>query len=213
MCGISGFFQTKQDYLKRRSFYHEILESMNLTLKRRGPDDQGTFLSSHFGLAHVRLSIVDLVTGHQPMIKKSDGLTWGIAYNGELYNTQELRDELIRLGHSFDTSSDTKAILCAYMEYGPDFVKRLNGIFAIAIMDQANDRLLLYRDRAGVKPLFYSICQETAVFSSEIKGLLCFPGIRPAVNWDGLNQIFSIGPARTSGNGIFKEQFGVSVGT
>ena len=78
MCGISGFFQAKQDYLKKRSFYEGILESMNLALKRRGPDDQGTFLSSHFGLSHVRLSIVDLVTGHQPMLKKSDSHTWGI---------------------------------------------------------------------------------------------------------------------------------------
>lgn len=204
MCGISGFFQAKQDYLKKRSFYEGILESMNLALKRRGPDDQGTFLSSHFGLSHVRLSIVDLVTGHQPMLKKSDSHTWGIVYNGELYNTEELRKELISLGYSFDTASDTEVILCAYLEYGPDFVKQLNGIFAIAIMDQVNDRLLLYRDRAGVKPLFYSSPGETVVFSSEIKGLFCFPGISPVLDRDGLNQVFSIGPARTSGNGVFR---------
>lgn len=204
MCGISGFFQTKQDFLKKRKFYEGILDSMNLALRRRGPDDRGTFLSSHFGLAHVRLSIVDLVTGHQPILKKADGRTWGIVYNGELYNTDELREELKALGHSFDTASDTEVILCAYLEYGPGFVEKLNGIFAIAIMDETSRKLMLYRDRAGVKPLFYGISDETVVFSSEIKGLFCFPGLSPVLDRDGLNQIFSIGPARTGGNGVFQ---------
>ena len=204
MCGISGFFQTEDDLLKKQPYYQNILESMNLALKRRGPDDEGTFLSSHFGLAHVRLSIVDLVTGHQPMLKKAEGHTWGIVYNGELYNTKELRQELASLGHTFDTASDTETILCAYLEYGPDFVTKLNGIFAAAIMDPVQDRLLLYRDRAGVKPLFYTCLDKTVVFSSEIKGLLSFPGIHPVLDHDGLNQIFSIGPARTRGNGVFR---------
>lgn len=204
MCGISGFFQQKQNFLQKEAFYRQILDSMNLALRRRGPDDEGTFLSSHFGLAHVRLSIVDLVTGHQPMLKKKEGRTWGIIYNGELYNTEELRRELKTLGHDFCTTSDTEVILCAYMEYGPDFVKRLNGIFAIAIMDPIKDRLVLYRDRAGVKPLFYGFAEDTVIFSSEIKGLFCFPGLRPVLDIDGLNQIFSIGPARTRGNGVFR---------
>lgn len=204
MCGISGFFNARQDYTEKEAFYSGILSSMNLALKRRGPDDSGTFLSPHFGLAHVRLSIVDLVTGHQPILKTSHGHTWGIVYNGELYNTEELRRELKALGHSFETSSDTEVILTSYMEYGPEFVKKLNGIFAIAIMDPVQRRLLLYRDRAGVKPLFYTDADGTVVFSSEIKGLLCFPGITPQADKDGLNQIFSIGPARTSGCGVFK---------
>ncbi len=203
MCGISGFFQQKQDFLQKETLYRHILESMNLALRRRGPDDQGIFLSSHFGLAHVRLSIVDLVTGHQPMLKETEGRTWGILYNGELYNTEELRRQLKALGHCFHTSSDTEVILHAYMEYGQDFVKQLNGIFAIAIMDPMKDRLLLYRDRAGVKPLFYGILEDTVVFSSEIKGLFCFPGFRAVLDRDGLNQVFSIGPARTRGNGVF----------
>lgn len=205
MCGISGFFHAKQDFTKDREQYQEILNTMNLALRRRGPDDSGTFLSPHFGLAHVRLSIVDLVTGHQPMFKTCQGQTWGIVYNGELYNTDELRQELKSLGCSFETTSDTEVILASYIEYGPEFVKKLNGIFAIAIMDPIYNRLVLYRDRAGVKPLFYSVPGETIVFSSEIKGLFCFPGIKPAVDLDGLNQIFSIGPARTSGNGVFKD--------
>lgn len=204
MCGISGFFHAREDFLKRQGMFGPVLDSMNRSLRRRGPDDQGTYLSPHFGLAHVRLSIVDLVTGHQPMLKKSQGYTWGIVYNGELYNMEELRKELKTLGHSFDTESDTEVILTAYMEYGPDFVKKLNGIFAMAIMDQEKNRLILARDRAGVKPLFYGNCHETLVFSSEIKGLFAFPGFKPVLDRDGLNQIFSIGPARTRGNGVFR---------
>jgi asparagine synthase (glutamine-hydrolysing) len=204
MCGISGFFHGKRDFTKEQDRYQKILDSMNLKLQRRGPDDSGTFLSPHFGLAHVRLSIVDLVTGHQPMFKTDHGRTWGIVYNGELYNTHELRDKLKSLGHCFQTASDTEVILTSYLEYGPDFVTKLNGIFAIAIMDPVMERLVLYRDRAGVKPLFYSVVEETVVFSSQIKGLLCFPGIKPRVSQTGLNEIFSIGPARTSGNGVFE---------
>lgn len=204
MCGISGFFHPQRDFTRERGRYQKILDSMNQKLRRRGPDDMGTFLAPHFGLAHVRLSIIDLVTGHQPMFKTFGGQTWGIVYNGELYNAKELRQELKSLGRSFETTSDTEVILASYMEYGPEFVTKLNGIFAIAIMDPVHNRLALYRDRAGVKPLFYSLVQDTCVFSSEIKGLFCFPGIRPRVNRSGLNEIFSIGPARTSGNGVFE---------
>ncbi|MCI8515587.1 MAG: asparagine synthase (glutamine-hydrolyzing) [Hungatella sp.] len=204
MCGISGFFHARQDFLQRQGLFQSVLDSMNQSLRRRGPDDQGTYLSSHFGLAHVRLSIVDLFTGHQPMVKKSHGYTWGIVYNGELYNTEELREELKVLGYSFDTESDTEVILTAYLEYGPDFIKKLNGIFAMAVMDQEKNRLLLFRDRAGVKPLFYGDCKGTLVFSSEIKGLFAFPELEPVLDRDGLNQIFSIGPARTRGNGVFQ---------
>lgn len=212
MCGISGFFHAKRDFTKERAKYQEILDSMNDRIRRRGPDDSGTFLSPHFGLAHVRLSIVDLVTGHQPMFKTVQGQTWGIVYNGELYNTDELRQELKGLGHTFETASDTEVILTSYLEYGPEFVTKLNGIFAIAIMDPVQDRLILYRDRAGVKPLFYTVAEETVVFSSELKGLLCFPGIKPRISKNGLNEIFSIGPARTSGTGVFEDVYVVLPG-
>ncbi len=212
MCGISGFFHAKRDFTKERAKYQEILDSMNDRIRRRGPDDSGTFLSPHFGLAHVRLSIVDLVTGHQPMFKTVQGQTWGIVYNGELYNTDELRQELKSLGHTFATASDTEVILTSYLEYGPEFVTKLNGIFAIAIMDPVQDRLILYRDRAGVKPLFYTVAEEIVVFSSELKGLLCFPGIKPRISKNGLNEIFSIGPARTSGTGVFEDVYEVLPG-
>ena len=205
MCGISGFFHPKRDFTKEQGFYESVLTSMNRAQKRRGPDDQGISLSEHFGLGHVRLSIVDLLTGRQPIEKTRNGHTWGIVYNGELYNTEELRKDLERKGHCFETASDTEVILSAYLEYGPDFVRLLNGIFAFAITDPVKNCLMLCRDRAGVKPLFYTSTDDHVVFSSEIKGLFCFPGLKPQLDKRGFNEIFSIGPARTSGQGIFKD--------
>lgn len=205
MCGISGFFHPERDFTKEKGFCETILASMNRAQKHRGPDDQGTLVFEHFALAHVRLSIVDLLTGKQPMVKERNGRTWGIVYNGELYNTKELRKDLLLRGHSFETASDTEVLLTAYMEYGPDFVRLLNGIFAFAIMDPKENRLMLCRDRAGVKPLFFTRLDGHVIFSSEIKGLFCFPGFSPRLDQRGLNEIFSIGPARTGGQGIFKD--------
>lgn len=206
MCGIAGFFNPNKDFTQEKENNMNILDAMNRAQKRRGPDDEGCFLNEHFGLAQVRLSIVDLVTGHQPMIGKDGSKGFGIVYNGELYNTEELREELRLEGHSFDTSGDTEVLLKAYQTWGSDFITRVNGIFALAIMDMSKNRLLLYRDRSGIKPLFYTVRKDTdtVVFGSELKALLAFPGIRPEVDKKGLNEIFSIGPARTSGCGVYK---------
>ena len=139
------------------------------------------------------------------MVKSGSGQTFAIVYNGELYNTDELRQELMAAGYSFQTSSDTEVILAGYMEFGPDFVKRLNGIFAIAILDTAKNRLCLFRDRAGVKPLFYTIRGEELIFSSELKGILAYPGVKAQLDRRGLNEVFSVGPARTYGCGVLKD--------
>ncbi|MFV0315028.1 MAG: asparagine synthase (glutamine-hydrolyzing) [Anaerotignum sp.] len=204
MCGIAGFFNPKQNYLDKRAYYTKILEDMHLTLHHRGPDDSGTFLKETIGLAHARLSIIDLKTGHQPITRTIGNQTWVIVYNGELYNTQELRHNLISKGWSFDTNSDTEVILVSYMEYGADFVKELNGIFAMAIFDPIKNMTLLYRDRSGVKPLFYSIQGDEVIFASEIKGIFAYPKMVPTLNKEGLNEVFSIGPAKTYGKGVFK---------
>lgn len=108
-------------------------------------------------------------------------------------------------GWKFSTTSDTEVVLTGYMEYGPDFVKQMNGIFAFGIMDPVKDRLVLFRDRLGVKPLFYTCFQDQVIFSSEIKGLFAYPGITPKLDKRGLNEIFSIGPAKTYGCGVFKD--------
>lgn len=131
--------------------------------------------------------------------------TWAIVHNGELYNTKELREELSTRGWTFHTTSDTEVILLSYLEYGPDFIKKLNGIFATAIYDPKKEQIFLYRDRSGIKPLFYTLQNEELVFASELKGLFTVPGIHPRLDRQGLNEIFSIGPARTAGCGVFQD--------
>lgn len=203
MCGIAGFYNSNHDYLVGEAYHKNILWNMSNRIKHRGPDEQGIHLSKHFGLAHARLSIIDLVTGQQPMLHTVGNYTYGIVYNGEVYNTKELKDDLVLKGWDFKTTSDTEVLLYGYIEYGPEFVEQVNGIFAFAIMDEYTDSLYLFRDHAGVKPLFYSIIDNTIVFASEIKAIFEFPGITPKLNKNGLNEIFSIGPAKTYGCGVF----------
>lgn len=204
MCGIGGFFNPGADFTKQPSYYNRILDSMNQVQKHRGPDAQGILLEQHGGLAHDRLSIIDLSSGAQPMSRKVNNRLCSIVYNGELYNTKELYDDLLLCGWDFRTKSDTEVILLSYLEYGAEFVDRLNGIFSFAILDTQRDCISLYRDRSGVKPLFYTFAEDTLVFSSEIKGLFSYPGVKPVLDLNGLNEIFSIGPAKTYGCGVFK---------
>ena len=205
MCGISGFYNPQMNYAAQAPKWRQILDGMNQAQKRRGPDDEGTFLDGSCGLGHVRLEIIDLVTGQQPMARTSQGRTCAISYNGEIYNMKELKSQLQKEGETFKTASDTEVILTGYMRHGRDFVKKLNGIFAIALWDSAAGELYLFRDRLGVKPLFYSILGGTLVFASEIKGLFAYPGIRPMLDKDGLCEIFALGPAKSYGKGVFKD--------
>lgn len=205
MCGIGGFCNYKNDYTIHGEYYSDVLKQMHQVQSRRGPDGHGIHLAPHAGLSHARLSIIDLSTGGQPMTRTIDGTTWAIVHNGELYNTDELRESLRTRGWSFHTTSDTEVILLCYLEYGTDFVKKLNGIFATAIWDPKEQQLLLSRDRSGIKPLFYTLQGDELVFASELKGLFTVPGIRPRLDRQGLNEIFGIGPARTPGCGVFKD--------
>lgn len=204
MCGIAGFYHKEKDYRERTEYYRSLLTSMHEALWRRGPDDEGIYLSRHCGLSHSRLSIIDLAGGHQPMIRSRDGRTCGIVYNGELYNTAELRQMLQIRGCQFTTTSDTEVILTGIMEIGPEFVKKMNGIFAFAVWDSMRKQLYLFRDPMGVKPLFYTWCGEELIFASELKGIFAHPLPKAEVDRDGWNEIFGIGPARSSGCGIFK---------
>lgn len=204
MCGISGFCNYNYNYIEKRPYWNEILMNMHDRLAHRGNDNFGIFLREHAGLSHARLSIRDIENGSQPMTKQLSGKEYAIVYNGEIYNTEELIPSLTAAGYPFDTTSDTEVILYAYIHYGAEFVSRLNGIFAFAIWDGAKEQLLLYRDRAGTKPLFYSVTSGTLVFGSEPKALFCHPDIRPEINLDSLREILAIGPARTSGKGVFK---------
>lgn len=212
MCGIAGFCSFDVDYSCNQGKYVNILENMSDTLYHRGPDEHGHYLSRHFGLAHARLSIIDLANGKQPMYRSVGGYTYAICYNGELYNTAELREDLTRKGWRFKTSSDTEVILIGHIEYGTSFVERLNGIFAYAFVNEKDQEISLYRDRSGIKPLFYTIFNNTLLFGSELKAIFAFPEYQPRVDKNGLNEIFGIGPAKTSGCGIFKDVYEILPG-
>lgn len=205
MCGIAGFFNPNIDYKSDEKRWLNILNDMNYAQRRRGPDGSGTYLSSVCGLAHVRLAIIDLMTGQQPLIKTRSGRECAIVFNGEIYNMAELKAELILEGADFRTTSDTEVILEGYMLHGKDYFKKLNGIFAIALWDSAAEELSLFRDRLGVKPLFYTQTSETLVFASEIKGLFAYPDVEPVIDREGLCEIFALGPAKSYGNGVFKD--------
>ena len=166
MCGIAGLVH------RGRIATGECrqVERMAEIMKHRGPDDSGRRDGGNYCFAHRRLSIIDLEGGHQPM-SNEDGSVW-LIYNGEIYNFPELHDELAARGHIFRTRCDTEAIIHLYEEFGPESVSRLNGMFAFAVYDEKKRRLLLARDRAGIKPLYYSFDGGTLKFASEAKALV-----------------------------------------
>jgi asparagine synthase (glutamine-hydrolysing) len=149
-------------------------------MRHRGPDDEGFYCDEHIGLGHARLSIIDVELGSQPMSNEDETL-W-IVFNGEIYNYVELREELLEKGHTFRTRSDTEVILHSYEEYGDSFVHHFNGMFAFALWDRRNRRLLLARDRVGIKPLYYVQEGKRLLFASEIKALLESPTCRREVD-------------------------------
>ena len=200
MCGITGWIDWEQDLTGSKP----ILEKMTETLAFRGPDAAGYWLGKQAALGHRRLIVVDPEGGRQPMVRQVGDRHLVLVYNGELYNTEEIRRELINKGHNFRAYSDTEVLLVAYLEWGPDCVERFNGIFAFGIWDESSQRLFLARDRMGVKPLFYTQRGGAFLFGSELKALLANPKVAPEVDAEGLAEIFGLGPAHTPGQGIFK---------
>lgn len=202
MCGITGFLNYNK---KIDEGAKNVLRDMRDTLARRGPDDSGEYFSDFAALGHRRLSVVDLKHGHQPMIKDICGNTYVLCYNGELYNTGELRDELLKLGYSFNGHSDTEVLLTSYIEWGTECVKKLNGIFAFTIYDETKDCLFFARDGGGVKPYFYSVKDNMFIFGSEIKALLKHPAVSTDITRAGIAEIFLIGPGKTPGTTPYKD--------
>lgn len=200
MCGIAGWFSEKGSLESKR----DIINSMSQTLCRRGPDEHGTYLDKNVCLMHRRLTVIDPATGKQPMSEQKNGKYATIVYNGELYNTEELRKELINCGFTFVGHSDTEVLLNSYLHWGEKCVDKLNGIFAFAIYDKSTGKLFMARDPIGVKPFFYYKDKENFLFASEIKTLLANPKIRPQIDETGLMELFFVGPGRTNGQGVFK---------
>ncbi len=201
MCGIVGWIDYEQNLTGQRL----VLESMTNTLACRGPDDCGYWISQHAAIGHRRLIVIDPAGGGQPMIRDRGKHRFILTYNGELYNTSELRRELEARGHQFRSHSDTEVVLVSFIEWGVHCLERLNGIFAFGIWDEGDQRLFLARDRLGIKPLFYTQRGNTFLFASELKALLAHPAVQPEINAEGLAEIFVIGPARTPGHGVFKD--------
>ena len=199
MCGIAGWLDWEKDISES-----DCISAMSESLRRRGPDESGIYVDKNICLIHRRLVVVDPENGKQPMTFSFNDKKYTVVYNGELYNTDEIRRELEGLGHSFRGHSDTEVLLKSFVQWGKDCVNKLNGIFAFAVWDDSNKELFLARDRIGVKPLFFYFYNNGIIFASEIKTLLCNPIVKPVVDEVGLKEIFFMGPGRTPGNGVIK---------
>lgn len=204
MCGFAGFADFGQGLVQPPQLSLDLVRRMVRRIAHRGPDGQGAHLSQNCALAHARLAVIDPKNGQQPLSLPWQGHQVTIAYNGELYNAPELRRDLEARGFSFSTRCDTEVALAAYLAWGLDCPRRFNGIFALAVDDPAAGRAFLCRDPFGVKPLFYTLREGRLVFASEIKALFEYPGVRPVVGREGLQEIFGLGPARTPGCGVFQ---------
>jgi asparagine synthase (glutamine-hydrolysing) len=178
VCGIAGIFEKGKD---QSSLMNDMLD----IIKHRGPDAKSVHVHGDFTLGHRRLSIIDLNTGDQPIFNEDRSIA--VVFNGEIYNYKELRSELLKKGHTFYTSSDTEILVHLYEDHGPDFLSRLNGIFAFALLDQRKNRLMLARDHFGVKPLHYYHKNGVLVFGSEQKSILLHPAVERSINFNALH--------------------------
>lgn len=195
MCGFTGWINTK-DNLKNKK---KIIKKMTNTLKYRGPDQTGYYFDNHILLGHKRLSIIDLKNGQQPMKYKN----YVIVYNGELYNTLEIKNILSAKGYTFKTTCDTEVLLKGYIEFKEKILDMIEGIYSFAIYD--GNKLFLARDRLGVKPLFYTQINNNFLFASEIKALLKNELVKPIIDKTSLQELLALGPSKTPGSGIFKD--------
>lgn len=204
MCAIAGVL----DLSYTKATVNKMLE----TMQHRGPDENGTYQENRCCLLHSRLSIIDPDSGKQPMTLQWQGEQYTLVYNGELYNTEEIRSSLRSCDHTFQGHSDTEVLLHAYAQWGAACLERLNGIYSFAVWEKRSKRLFLARDRMGVKPLFYAQIRGGFVFASEIKTILCYPDIKAVVDAEGVAELVLIGPGRTPGSGVFKNIFELEPG-
>jgi len=187
MCGICGIVKAENG----EPIPSSLLSSMSQTIIHRGPDDEGILVEKNVALGTRRLGIIDLEGGHQPL-PNEDGSIW-VAHNGEVYNFPELREGLKSSGHSFKTQTDTETLVHSYEEWGEDFIHKLRGMFAFALWDGRQEKLLLVRDRIGIKPLYYTLLEDkTLVFGSELKAILAHPGVNRALEPKALDLFLTL---------------------
>jgi len=199
VCSIGG--EIDYNSLLSVSDYHR---AMVASMKRRGPDSDGIYEDDNAILLHARLAVIDVENGKQPMTAFYRDETYTIVYNGEIYNTCELRKKLEQNGITLRTKSDTEVVLMLYALYGEKCVDMLNGIFAFAVWEKRAKRLFAARDKMGVKPFFYNLEDKRLVFASEIKSILLHPEIRAVADIKSIAELMLIGPGRTPGYGVFK---------
>ena len=210
MCGITGWVSFGRD-LRAGQANQATLDAMTETMACRGPDDRGTWTTRHAALGHRRLAIIDLPGGRQPMSLDTPDGPLAIVYSGETYNFTELRAELVSRGHRFTTDSDTEVVLHAYLEWGDALAERLNGMYAFAIWDSREDKLVMIRDRMGIKPFYYYETSDGVLFGSEPKAILANPLAEHTVSLGGLRELFAF--VKTPGHAIWEGMREVEPGT
>jgi asparagine synthase (glutamine-hydrolysing) len=205
MCGIVGIYNSTESLQNPEN----LLRRMLACIQYRGPDESGIYINNQAALGSVRLSIIDIQSGQQPL-SSVDGKYW-IVFNGEIFNYVELKTDLKRLGYSFRTESDTEVLLNAYLEYGSDCLNRLNGQFVFAIWNNENKELFLARDRVGIRPLFYTRINNNFIFGSEIKTLFEHPDVKAEIDPVAMSQIFTFWSTITPGT-VFKNIYELAPG-
>ncbi|MGN1344005.1 MAG: asparagine synthase (glutamine-hydrolyzing) [Traorella sp.] len=199
MCGIAGIYDLKHKIENQQPIFEKMIQSM----KQRGPTDDDLYIHQHIALMHARLAIIDIEHGKQP-IKINE---YVMVYNGECYNTPDLKKQLSDEGIQFTTNTDSEVILQAYIHYQERCLSMIRGIFSLAIYNEKKNSLFIARDPMGVKPLFYTIVDEILIFASEIKTLFEYPLVLPIIDEHSIHQIAYLGPSRIQGSGIFKNIF------
>ncbi len=200
MCSIAGKINFHEDLREETATFVR----MQRTLTRRGPDDRGIFTTPHASLIHTRLAVIDIENGKQPMTESDENQDYIIVYNGELYNTEEIRRELASYGVTFRSRSDTEVLLKSYIKWKERCVEKFNGIFAFAIWEKKTEKLFIARDRIGVKPFFYYNRNGKFIFASEIKSILASGCVEAEADINSISEIILLGPGRTQGCGVFR---------
>lgn len=200
MCGIVGFVNYKKELPNKQN----VINLMTQTLSNRGPDEEGIYIKNNVALGHKRLIVIDPQGGKQPMIQRFNEGEYVIVYNGQIYNTKELRKILTENGFSFSGHCDTEVLLKSYIYYGKDVVNHLNGIFSFAIWNTKTQELFMARDHFGVKPLFYTEFDGGLIFASELKAIFKYPHFEKIIDSQGISELFGIGPSHTPGLTIYK---------